>query len=984
MFEFRHNQVSAIRRKRIGAAFASSFADTSLRAQVEPDSGDVLVSSLLRQDTTRYSFDQQGFIGRITTPLGRTWQLRNDEQGRMAALTNPAGHMLGVAYDARGRISQLQRQGQPVLQFQYDERNNHTRTLYADSTAETVSYRDERLITAIEDRNGTRAQFEHDGQDCLTRLVDGNGHATEFTYEEWDRPARATFANGHMEQYGYDPAGYLQRISQEEGHSAEISRNEAGRPTRIVYNDGLWLQYRYDDQGRLTHALSEVEAVSWRYDAEGRVIEESTSGGSVQYLYDDTGQLSGLRYPDGSTITFTSDADGLLASVQDWSGTASYWEYAPAEGGWTVTYPGAVQSTKELALTGMPVQWIVRQRGGASLLHLRYQQDAEDRVSFCEDSLGGFRDFAYDPAGRLLRAGREQFAYDAAGNLTIGPLGPVVYNELNQPVSVESRTLRHDGRGNLLEGPGPGGWWRYGWDARNRLVRAEGPQGQVIEYGYDALDRRRWRREGSHETVYLWAGETLISEIERQWGTVIRSQEYLFQPGTQTLLATRINSHVYYCHTDHLGTPRLLTDAIGQVVWAATYTAWGDIDQVWGSGIHQPWRFPGQYADAVTGLHDNRFRTYHPGLGRYLSRDPLSYLGGLHLYAYAGLDPVNNADPLGLWGWKGIVSAVAAVAVGVAVTAAVIATAPVSVPALLVTGAAIVAGGAAAGAVGFGLNEALNEKEFCATCIGKEALKGALVGAASALPFAFLPASAGIAAFAGVGALSGAIGYTGSYLTHPGMPWSWGEFAGSVALGAVTAGAGRYLGPKVAGLFKSEPEPVAQPRMLPAPKEEPPPTAQQQVEDLSGHGHGRHGSQTTTQQQETRVQTGVAANGDVTKKPPTSTRFDSPEAELDAVQRAQVRTAQRIANGQKSTAIEVAPDGTAKLPRDVSTVTGYPKGYGSGVTVIKDPVTGKALPGRPVQPTGQMPNATVVLEYNPATGSWEPITQFPSNDPVSP
>ena len=224
-------------------------------------------------------------------------------------------------------------------------------------------------------------------------------------------------------------------------------------------------------------------------------------------------------------------------------------------------------------------------------------------------------------------------------------------------------------------------------------------------------------------------------------------------------------------------------------MWGATYDAFGLPVQVWGENIRQPWRFPGQYADEATGLHYNRFRVYSPFLGRYLSRDPLSYsAGSLNLYAYAGNDPINSADPSGLWGWKSIVSAVAAVAVGVAVTAAIILTAPVSVPALLVTGAAIVAGGAAAGAVGFGLNQALNESEFCATCIAKEALKGLGVGAVAALPFAFLPAGAGIAAFMGVGGLSGGIGYAGAVFTHAGTPWSWGDFAASVAIGAGTAG----------------------------------------------------------------------------------------------------------------------------------------------------------------------------------------------------
>ncbi|MBI3927003.1 MAG: RHS repeat-associated core domain-containing protein [Armatimonadetes bacterium] len=42
-----------------------------------------------------------------------------------------------------------------------------------------------------------------------------------------------------------------------------------------------------------------------------------------------------------------------------------------------------------------------------------------------------------------------------------------------------------------------------------------------------------------------------------------------------------------------------------------------------------------------------------PALGRFLTRDPIGYDGGLNLYAYVGNDPVNWVDPEGLyWVWS--------------------------------------------------------------------------------------------------------------------------------------------------------------------------------------------------------------------------------------------------------------------------------------------------------------------------------------------
>jgi len=59
-------------------------------------------------------------------------------------------------------------------------------------------------------------------------------------------------------------------------------------------------------------------------------------------------------------------------------------------------------------------------------------------------------------------------------------------------------------------------------------------------------------------------------------------------------------------------------------------------------------RFPGQYFDAETGLHQNYFRDYDPKTGRYIQADPIFFQGGLNRYVYVLNDPINLVDPLGL------------------------------------------------------------------------------------------------------------------------------------------------------------------------------------------------------------------------------------------------------------------------------------------------------------------------------------------------
>jgi len=50
-----------------------------------------------------------------------------------------------------------------------------------------------------------------------------------------------------------------------------------------------------------------------------------------------------------------------------------------------------------------------------------------------------------------------------------------------------------------------------------------------------------------------------------------------------------------------------------------------------------------------TGLEYRRNRYYDPQQGRFTQEDPIGLAGGMNLYGFAGGDPVNFSDPLGLW-----------------------------------------------------------------------------------------------------------------------------------------------------------------------------------------------------------------------------------------------------------------------------------------------------------------------------------------------
>ena len=126
----------------------------------------------------------------------------------------------------------------------------------------------------------------------------------------------------------------------------------------------------------------------------------------------------------------------------------------------------------------------------------------------------------------------------------------------------------------------------------------------------------------------------------------------------------------YYYHSDHLGSAQFVTDWRGKQYEHIEYTPYGElwIEEVAAGLDKLPFRFTGKEMDEETGLYYYGARYLDPKYSRWLSGDPalgeyipaagadtskLAGMGGvynivnLHLYHYAGNNPVKYTDPDG-------------------------------------------------------------------------------------------------------------------------------------------------------------------------------------------------------------------------------------------------------------------------------------------------------------------------------------------------
>ena len=104
---------------------------------------------------------------------------------------------------------------------------------------------------------------------------------------------------------------------------------------------------------------------------------------------------------------------------------------------------------------------------------------------------------------------------------------------------------------------------------------------------------------------------------------------------------------IEYYHTDALGTPVTITDADRNVLEHREYEPYGEL--LSGPVTDGP-GYTGHEADAATGMVYMQQRYYDPGIGRFLSVDPVTpdgNGGNFNRYRYANDNPYAFADPDG-------------------------------------------------------------------------------------------------------------------------------------------------------------------------------------------------------------------------------------------------------------------------------------------------------------------------------------------------
>jgi len=390
------------------------------------------------------------------------------------------------------------------------------------------------------------------------------------------------------------------------GQATTFLYDPLNRLKKVTYADASTITVTWDDANRtVTLADSNNGTLTQVYDDLGRLTRESGPQGQIDYQYDAAGRRRQMTIAGVSTpITYDYDAADRLTQVAQ--GTiATVFGYDAADRRTSTTLPNGVVATWSYS-DANEITGITYDKGSTHIGDLAYTYDAAGRRTGASGSL----------ATLLMPATVSSTNYDAANRLS----------------NWGGTALSYDNNGSLTAY----GATTYSWNARNELIATSDG---TSSFSYDAMGRRRSRTVSGVTTGYLHDGlnpATAGGDVMLA-GTNVDEFYAQITGGIPT-------SYLQ----DALGSTTALTDVAGAISASYSYGPYGDVAK--SGSANAAFQFTARERD-LPNLQFNRGRYFMPGIGRFISEDPMGLAAGVNLYAYAGNNPVEYSDPSGECPW---------------------------------------------------------------------------------------------------------------------------------------------------------------------------------------------------------------------------------------------------------------------------------------------------------------------------------------------
>lgn len=630
-------------------------------------------------------YDDFGRVKKIKTPDNA--EVNTSYSGNNVTVTDQSGKKRRSVANALGQLIRVDEpngteqfedgNGNPVQPtgYTYDALGNlalvsqgvQTRTFVYDSLS--------RLKEATNPEAGT-IKYTYDANGNLKTKRDARGIKTVYDYDNLDRVLKGCYRNI--------------------GTTAPLGMTTCTSNTETPEANTPDVAYTYDNitnaKGLLTKVTNGFSTTDYQlFDEVGRVTQsQQTTDGKIydpmNYTYNLSGSMVEQKYPSGRVVKNVLDNDGDLSIVQSKKNANSgYWNYAK---NFTYTAAGAVSSMQlgngkwestQFNSRLQPTQSALGTiQNGTDKLKLDFSYGTtqnngnvisqtitvptETRGGTTHNGFTATQNYLYDSLNRLSQAAEavtpngqplynswsQTFTYDRYGNRRFNTADPnytttlpagcqvAVCNPQIDPQTNKLIGYTFDNAGNTtVDAEGR----TFTYDAKNKQTKVVNAQQQTVgEYFYDGDGNRVKKKVDDEVTIFVYnAGGQLVAEY-----------------ATQIITTPQMS----YLTADHLGSPRINTDASGAVIARHDYHPFGEEIAIartsYGSdNVRQ--QFTSYERDNETNLDFAQARMFGSSVGRFTSPDPLLSSGRIddpqtwNRYAYVLNNPLYYIDPDGLY-----------------------------------------------------------------------------------------------------------------------------------------------------------------------------------------------------------------------------------------------------------------------------------------------------------------------------------------------
>jgi YD repeat-containing protein len=442
----------------------------------------------------RNFYDDSGKLIAVQDAYGNLTQFVHNLTNNMEVVIDRLGHTNTYVYDLRGNVTAHTNALGQVMLMAYDANNNKTNE-----------------VTYLNGQPYATNNYVYDSNNLLLCSTDPLGHTNSFVYDNFGDLLTNTDARGISTVNSYDSDGNLTGNTDALNHSTVNfygggllvgSVDAIGTVTTNYYNDS-------SEDLTATAALDASGAIlssnTFAYDLNGnrtnstvwRRVAGSWTGATTTYIYDAQNRVVQTIDPDGGTNTVVYDAAGKQTATIDKLRRTNSCSYDDQGRLILTTYPDATTETSTYDAAGNRTNSVDRAGNATTYVYDALNRltntiyadsttnttiyDGVGRVAQTIDARGTITAFAYDAAGRRLAATNavgiagiqsvSSYGYDANGN-------QITFTDANNHTTTNV------------------------FDALNRQVQTQFPDGTKISTGYDAGGRRV--AETNQDNIVTW------------------------------------------------------------------------------------------------------------------------------------------------------------------------------------------------------------------------------------------------------------------------------------------------------------------------------------------------------------------------------------------------------------------------------------------------------------------------------------------------